>query len=289
MAISNSSGVSLLCTRRRRTARRRCSFSAPWEVTATILTRLEDYFGIPYPCEKADQVAVPVTVGFGAMENPGMVTYGQNILLARPAIDTISRQRNYANIAAHELSHQWFGDLVTTAWWDDIWLNEAFATWMEQKLLAEWKPEWKTRVDDVDTKLAAEDEDSLVTARQIRQPIQTKDDIANAFDSITYKKGRNAHRAKSNCPPTGFPVQASRQLVDNGKARGQSPCPRARAYRCVCVPAEPLPHHYYSIKPTIIGSQRPHRKLQARPTLPLSVRHCQRCQPQNTKNLLAAP
>jgi alanyl aminopeptidase len=159
------------------------------EVTATILTRLEQYFGIPYPYEKADQVAVPITVGFGAMENPGMVTYGQNIILAKPASDTIPRQRNYASDAAHELSHQWFGDLVTTAWWDDIWLNEAFATWMEQKLIAEWKPEWKTRVADVDSKLFAEGEDSLVTARKIRQAIATKDDISNAFDGITYQKG----------------------------------------------------------------------------------------------------
>jgi len=159
------------------------------EVTATILTRLEQYFGIPYPYEKADQVSVPVTVGFGAMENAGMVTYGQNTILAKPASDTIRRQRGYAITAAHELSHQWFGDLVTTAWWDDIWLNEAFATWMESKLIAEWKPEWKTRVEDVNSKLGAEAEDSLATARKIRQEIQTKDDIANAFDGITYQKG----------------------------------------------------------------------------------------------------
>jgi alanyl aminopeptidase len=159
------------------------------EVTATILTRLEEYFGIPYPYEKADQVSVPITSGFGAMENAGMVTYGQTIILADAASDTIGRQRDYASDCAHELSHQWFGDLVTTAWWDDIWLNEAFATWMEQKLLATWKPEWKTRVDDVDAKLGAENVDSLVSTRKIRQPIETKDDIANAFDTITYQKG----------------------------------------------------------------------------------------------------
>jgi alanyl aminopeptidase len=159
------------------------------EVTATILTRLEEYFGIPYPYEKADQVSVPITTGFGAMENAGIVTYGQTIILADPASDTISRQRYYASDAAHELAHQWFGDLVTTAWWDDIWLNEAFATWMEKKLLAEWKPEWKTRVEDVDDKLGAEDTDSLVSTRKIRQPIESKDDIANAFDDITYQKG----------------------------------------------------------------------------------------------------
>ena len=159
------------------------------EVTATILTRLEDYFGIPFPYDKSDQVAVPVTLGFGAMENPGMVTYGQNILLAKPETDSINRQREYAEVAAHELSHQWFGDLVTTNWWNDIWLNEAFATWMEQKLIAEWKPEWNTRVDDAGSKLFAERQDSLVTARKIRQEIETKGDISNAFDGITYDKG----------------------------------------------------------------------------------------------------
>jgi alanyl aminopeptidase len=159
------------------------------EVTATILTRLEDYFGIPFPYEKSDQVAVPVTIGFGAMENAGMVTYGQTLLLAKPESDTISRQRSYASVASHELAHQWFGDLVTTEWWNDIWLNEAFATWMEQKLVAEWKPEWHTRVEDVGSKLMAEGDDSLITARKIRQPIEAKDDINNAFDSITYQKG----------------------------------------------------------------------------------------------------
>ena len=159
------------------------------EITATILTRLEDYFGIPFPYEKSDQVAIPATFGFGAMENPGMVTYGQTILLADPSRDTDSRQRDYASTAAHELAHQWFGDLVTTAWWNDIWLNEAFATWMEQKIIAEWKPEWKTRVEDVSSKLYAESKDSLVSARKIRQEIKTKDDISNAFDGITYQKG----------------------------------------------------------------------------------------------------
>jgi alanyl aminopeptidase len=165
------------------------------EVTATILTRLEEYFGIPYPYDKSDQVAIPVTFGFGAMENAGMVTYGQTIILANPARDTESRRREYASVAAHELAHQWTGDLVTTAWWNDIWLNEAFATFMEEKILAEWKPEWKTRVEDVmSAKIAAEQADSLVTARKIRQEIKTKDDISNAFDEITYQKGASVIR-----------------------------------------------------------------------------------------------
>ena len=118
-----------------------------------------------------------------------MVTYAPDIILAKPETDSINRQREYAEVAAHELAHQWFGDLVTTAWWNDIWLNEAFATWMEQKMIAEWKPEWKTRVGDVDDKLGAEREDSLISARKIRQPIESKDDINNAFDGITYEKG----------------------------------------------------------------------------------------------------
>ncbi len=147
------------------------------EVTATIITRLEDYFGIPYPWEKADQVAIPNTVGFGAMENAGMVTYEENIILSDPKVDTIGRQRRYAEDVAHELAHQWFGDLVTTAWWNDIWLNEAFATWMERKLIAEWKPEWQTRVSDFAAIVRAEEEDSLISARKIRQEIASKDDI----------------------------------------------------------------------------------------------------------------
>jgi alanyl aminopeptidase len=159
------------------------------EVTAPILNRLEAYFGIPFPYEKSDQVAVPDTSGWGAMENPGMVTYQQNIILADPKVDRLVRQRQYVQTAAHELAHQWFGDLVTTAWWDDIWLNESFATWMERKIVAEWKPEWDTRVVDVTEKLGVEREDSLLSARRIRQPIVTKDDINNAFDGITYEKG----------------------------------------------------------------------------------------------------
>lgn len=159
------------------------------EITAPIIDRLEEYFGIPFPYDKSDQVAIPVTFGFGAMENAGMVTYSQTIILAKPGRDTETRRRSYATTAAHELAHQWFGDLVTTSWWNDIWLNEGFATWMEQKLIRDWKPEWKTVIDDVDAKLYAEREDSLVSARKVRQEIVTKDDISNAFDGITYQKG----------------------------------------------------------------------------------------------------
>lgn len=159
------------------------------EVTADIINHHEKYFGIPYPYEKADQLVIPDTSGFGAMENAGLITYAQNIILAKPESDSINRRRDYARTAAHELAHQWFGNLVTSAWWDDIWLNESFATWMEDKLLAEWKPEWNTAIDEVDAKLNVASQDSLISARQIRQPILAKDDINSAFDGISYQKG----------------------------------------------------------------------------------------------------
>ena len=159
------------------------------EVTGQIVERLENYFGIPFPFEKLDSVAVPLTFGFGAMENAGLITYEQPIILSDPAIDTTRRQREYADVAAHEIAHQWFGDLVTLAWWDDTWLNEGFATWASSKIRAEWKPDWNSRLGDLSAKFGAMEQDSLVSARRIRQPIETKDDISGAFDEITYEKG----------------------------------------------------------------------------------------------------
>jgi alanyl aminopeptidase len=159
------------------------------QVTAQILTKLEEYFDIPYPFEKADQLAIPLSFG-GAMENPGLVTYDAGIILAPPqGDDTLQRQREYALVAAHELAHQWFGDLVTMAWWNDTWLNESFATFMEQKIVSTWKPEWETKVDDQGSRTYAMWLDRLATARRIDQPVQAKTDIASAFDGITYQKG----------------------------------------------------------------------------------------------------
>jgi alanyl aminopeptidase len=152
-----------------------------------LLKLLEDYFGTPYPFEKLDSLVMPIS-NF-AMENVGLITYSESLLLAAPDTDTINRQRTRAVFVAHEMAHQWFGDLVTTAWWDDIWLNEAFASWLETKIVQEWKPEWRMEVQAVDDRLGAMGIDSLKTARKIRQPIQSDNDIANAFDGITYQKG----------------------------------------------------------------------------------------------------
>jgi len=157
------------------------------EAIPQLLKLLENYFGTPFPYEKLDSVVMPIS-NF-AMENVGLITYGSTLLLAKPGEDTINRQRDMAWVTAHEMAHQWFGDLVTSAWWNDIWLNEAFATWMERKIVGEWKPEWHADVTAVDARLGAMHKDSLVSARKIRQPIDSNDDIANAFDGITYEKG----------------------------------------------------------------------------------------------------
>jgi alanyl aminopeptidase len=162
---------------------------ARWAAQSTgpILEVLEAYFDSPYPFEKLDSIAVPQKSG--AMENPGLVTYGTGLILGRPGEDSVSRRRRYASVCAHELAHMWFGDLVTMVWWDDIWLNEAFATWMARRTLDTWKPEWKGEATRVADRSKAMDADSLISARQIRQPIKTQDDIEMAFDGITYGKG----------------------------------------------------------------------------------------------------
>ncbi len=157
--------------------------------TGELLENLEAYFGIPYPYEKLDQLAIPQTVTFLAMENAGLITWGERALLAPPAEETVGFQRLQASVNAHEIAHQWFGDLVTLAWWDDVWLNESFATWMADRTMIEWKPEWNEDVARVVASSKVMGEDKLVTARKIRQEIRSNDDIVNAFDGISYQKG----------------------------------------------------------------------------------------------------
>lgn len=162
---------------------------AKWAIESTgrLLELLENYFGISYPYEKLDHVAVPLFGG--AMENPGLITYGLTLILSKLEDDTINRRRDYTWVAAHEMAHMWFGDLVTMTWWDDVWLNESFATWMSGKITAQFRPDWDWNTVMAGARLGAMNSDSLVTARSIRQAVTSPHDIANAFDGITYEKG----------------------------------------------------------------------------------------------------
>ncbi|EYF02163.1 M1 family metallopeptidase [Chondromyces apiculatus] len=159
------------------------------EATPALLGVLEKQLGIPYPYEKLDVVPVPKLVSFGAMENPGLITFSMPLTLAKPDEETPSFKRGFGRIMAHELGHQWFGNLVTTAFWDDIWLNEAFADWVMSRAVKQWQPSWDEEIAQAQAAAWAMSQDALVSARKIRQEIVSKDDIQNAFDPITYQKG----------------------------------------------------------------------------------------------------
>ena len=150
--------------------------------------QLEKWFGIPYPYEKLDHIAIPLTVRF-AMENVGLITYGSPGLLAKTDAATPRFRRGAANVGAHEMAHQWFGNLVTPAWWDDIWLNEAFATWIAEKMVNQWRPDYDRGAARINERAEAIDADALTSARRIREPVTSRSDIFNAFDYITYQKG----------------------------------------------------------------------------------------------------
>ncbi|MBS2032060.1 MAG: M1 family metallopeptidase [Deltaproteobacteria bacterium] len=148
----------------------------------------EAYFGIAFPWPKLDLVAVP-DFEAGAMENVGLITFRSSVLEVDPARATLPRLKGLGVDEAHELAHQWFGDLVTTSFWDDIWLNESFASWMEDHTMAEVHPEMRIPLLQAESADGAMGADSLATARKIRQPITSLADIHDAFDGITYAKG----------------------------------------------------------------------------------------------------
>ncbi len=157
------------------------------QVTGPIVAQLEQYLGLPYPYDKLDQIAVPGKRG--AMENPGLITYGQQLIQIKPDQETLTARRSFAKICAHELAHQWTGNLVTMAFWDDLWLNESLADFIMSKVIARYQPGWEEVIERTSARLGAMGADSLASARKIRQPIESSDDIVNAFDGITYAKG----------------------------------------------------------------------------------------------------
>src|SRR5438034_956390 len=170
------------------------------EATAQILKYYNDYFGVPYPLPKLDQIALPGGFG-GAMENWGGITYYESALLFDPKNSSAETKQNIYEVLAHEMAHQWFGDLVTMAWWDNLWLNEGFASWMGTKCTAHFNPQWEvwlrrnlprdpTRRVGI-AKEAAMEGDARSTTHPIQQLIATEAEANSAFDDITYKKGQS--------------------------------------------------------------------------------------------------
>jgi aminopeptidase N len=160
------------------------------ESSALLVPWYNDYFGTNYPLPKLDNVAGPGSSQFfGAMENWGAIFTFESVLLVDPAITTEARRQDIFSVAAHEIAHQWFGNLVTMAWWNDLWLNEGFASWMETKASAALHPEWEPLLGRIDGREAAIQLDSLRTTHSVVQDIRTVDQMSQAFDAITYQKG----------------------------------------------------------------------------------------------------
>jgi aminopeptidase N len=170
------------------------------ESSAEILKYYNDYFGVPYPLPKLDQIAIPGGFG-GAMENWGGITYYESVLLFDPKNSSAETKQDIYEVLAHEMAHMWFGDLVTMAWWDNLWLNEGFASWMGSKCTAHFNPQWEvwlarelprdpTRRTGI-AKEAAMEGDARSTTHPIQQRVATEAEANSAFDDITYKKGQS--------------------------------------------------------------------------------------------------
>jgi aminopeptidase N len=158
-----------------------------------ILSYYDKYFDIKYPYEKLDLVGIP-DFSAGAMENTGCITFREVLLLIDEKKGSVDLKKTIASDIAHEMAHQWFGDLVTMKWWDDIWLNEGFATWMASKPIQEWKPEWSFNLDDVSGTGQTLNTDSLANTRPIQQAAETPGQIEELFDGIAYGKAASVLR-----------------------------------------------------------------------------------------------
>jgi aminopeptidase N len=156
------------------------------EGTKGIVKHLEAYFNQGFPYPKLDQITTPILPG--AMENAGADLYADPILIMDESAPT-GQKRTFGMVVSHELAHQWFGDLVTPAWWDDLWLNESFANWMGYRIGHEWRPDLNIGAGALAEGFSAMHTDALVAGRAIRQPIESNAQIDEAFDTITYGKG----------------------------------------------------------------------------------------------------
>ena len=155
-----------------------------------ILHEYNDYFSTPYPLPKLDNIAGPGSSQFfGAMENWGAIFTFEDDFLLDPTISTQADKQGIFETAAHEMAHQWFGDLVTMGWWDDLWLNEGFASWMEARTTQRMHPEWNTAMESVNAREEAMDRDAFATTHPVVQHVETVEQANQAFDAITYSKG----------------------------------------------------------------------------------------------------
>lgn len=158
------------------------------KVTSAVLPLLNDYFDLPYPYPKLDLVSVP-DFAMGAMENWGAIFFRDSRLLLDESLASTGTQRGVANVITHEIVHQWFGNLVTMAWWDDLWLNEAFATWLAVKIVDQWRPEWNSWIEFQQEKQIPLGVDALESTRPIRAKVTSAAQIEEMFDALTYEKG----------------------------------------------------------------------------------------------------
>ena len=174
------------------------------DIAAASLSFFETYYGIPYPGDKLDLLAIP-DFASGAMENLGAITYRETALLVDRQSATHGELERVADVVAHENAHMWFGDLVTMSWWNGLWLNEAFATFMEMMAVDVWKPEWKRWDSFGVSRAAAFSVDGLQSTRPIEYPVQAPKDADAMFDVLTYEKGASVLRMlEQHIGPTVF-------------------------------------------------------------------------------------
>lgn len=165
--------------------------------TKKLLAYYNRYFGVRYPLPKLDQIAIPGGFG-GAMENWGGITYNERNLLFDPKTSSQATRQSVFGIIAHEMAHQWFGDLVTTAWWDNLWLNEGFASWMASKATDKLNPDWQVWLAAGSVKSGVMNDDALSSTHPILRPINNENEANDAFDQITYQKGQSFLRMLEN-------------------------------------------------------------------------------------------
>jgi aminopeptidase N len=154
-----------------------------------ILHYYNDYFGVAFPLPKLDLIAAPGQIQGGSMENWGAIFYSQNHLLFDPKTSTEADRQEVFEVVAHEMAHQWFGDLVTMAWWDDLWLNEGFARWMQTFVADALHPEWETGLQALAIFEGGKHADAVPSTHPVVQEVFTADQAAESFDAITYNKG----------------------------------------------------------------------------------------------------